>query len=100
MPELGMFEAPKDISMDHPSYEELLAALPDDLQEEFKLISEQISKLYDNKSGLEGHMEDGDMDPNEKIIFDRHEELQKIAMGRMNSSSFNEEDNAENKTEE
>lgn len=79
-----MFEffKPKETKKDtpqKPNFEQLKAALPADLRDEFQKLSDDIEKII--SANVDGRIiEDESLSDEERIIFKRHGDLQKLAM--------------------
>lgn len=70
-----------------PPFEELKKSLPEELQEEFQKLGEDIEKIASIKGGaMDGReVEDEFLSDKEKKVFSRYGELQKIAMDKLQS---------------
>jgi len=82
-----MFKPKKEKAPKMPTFEELKMALPEELRDEFQKLGEDVEKIADAKGGaMDGsEVEDETLSDEEKRIFDRHGELQKMAMEKLQS---------------
>ena len=70
-------EVPQDPVESRPSFEDLKAALPENLQEEFRRLGEQISSLGTAKDGKE--IEFDYLSPDDQAKVNRYDEITRIA---------------------
>jgi 4'-phosphopantetheinyl transferase EntD len=84
-----MFEMfkPKEETPKMPTFEELKMALPEELRDEFQKLGADVEKIARAKGGaMDGNeVEDEILSDEEKRIFARHGELQKMAMDKLQS---------------
>lgn len=80
-----MFKPKKAEVPQMPTFEELKMALPEELREEFQKLGGDVEKIAGAKGGAmdDKEVEDELMSDEERKIFARHGELQKMAMDKL-----------------
>lgn len=83
------FEKPKMEKLKTlPSYEELGAALPEELWAEWVQLGKALQTIEMQKEkGSEGNIDDADLSDDERKVFDRYAELQAMALENLGKKS-------------